>query len=143
MPIPQEIFVPVNRSKSRRYHSNGMSGSPLNCRATPLTFNCTIRFSPELTNFQEHPHTLELRPPCFEDVLEFRDGGHPTGEHDLAVDHHGRRSHDAEIQNVCDVRHVRDVGCEIEFSAGVDDIPFRILAIGATWPRDLNLHSCT
>ena len=73
--------------------------------------------------------------PCFKHLLEFRDGGHPPRNHDLAVDHHGRCSQDAEIQNVGNARYVPDVGCEIEFSAGVDGIPFRILAIGASARR--------
>ena len=72
-------------------------------------------------------------PPCFEDVPEFRNCRHTPGDHDLAVDHHGRRSHDAEIQDVGNIRYVRDVRCEIEFGAGVDDIPFRGLAVGAAW----------
>ena len=40
--MPHPYFVPVSSSRSRTYHRSGISGSPLNSRATPLTFNLII-----------------------------------------------------------------------------------------------------
>src|SRR5262250_1141380 len=44
--MPQPNFVPVRFNSSRRYHSNGISGSPLNERSTPLTLSWIIFSSP-------------------------------------------------------------------------------------------------
>src|SRR4029077_20200798 len=40
--IPQPNLVAVRLSSSRRYHNNGISGSPSNERSTPLTLNWII-----------------------------------------------------------------------------------------------------
>ena len=36
-PIPQPNFAPVSSSRSRRYHSTGIAGSPSYCLTDPLT----------------------------------------------------------------------------------------------------------
>ena len=45
-PAPQPNRVPVSRSSSRRYQSNGMSSSPSKERAVPFTFKLTIDACP-------------------------------------------------------------------------------------------------
>src|SRR5579864_3687377 len=51
-PMPHPNLVPVSSTKSRRYHSRGISASPSNCRALPFTFSWIIAT----------PHTKVSRP---------------------------------------------------------------------------------
>src|SRR5882757_6332349 len=44
-PMPQPNFVPVREASSRRYQSRGISGSPSNWRAAPLTFRRIMRLT--------------------------------------------------------------------------------------------------
>src|SRR5262245_20972507 len=44
--MPQPNFAPVSFNSSRRYQSNGISGSPSNERSIPLTLSRTIFSSP-------------------------------------------------------------------------------------------------
>src|ERR1700682_6349102 len=41
-PIPQPNFAPVSSSRSRRYHSTGIAGSPSYCLADTLTESCIM-----------------------------------------------------------------------------------------------------
>jgi len=85
----------------------------------------------------------ESKPPCFQDALQFRDARDPPGDHNFAIQHYRWSAHDAEFQNLGNVRDMGNVGREIEFRTSVDDVSFGRLAAGATWPRDLDLQSCT
>src|SRR6185437_16445918 len=40
--MPQPYFVPVSPRMSRRYHSNGICGSPPNVRSIPLTLSLSM-----------------------------------------------------------------------------------------------------
>ena len=64
-----------------------------------------------------------LKPPDFfsavSSLFQLWDGGHPPRDHDLAIDHNGWRPHDAEIQDLGNIRHVGNVRRKIEFRAGV------------------------
>jgi hypothetical protein len=70
----------------------------------------------------------------FQDALQLRDAGHPPGDHNLAVQHHGWSAHDAKFENLGNVRDMGNVGREIEFGTGVDDISLGRLAVGEPGP---------
>src|SRR5262249_28266493 len=54
-PSPQPYLVPVNSISSRRYHNNGISGSPSKSRLTLFTFSLIISVLPKLLRSRGHP----------------------------------------------------------------------------------------
>ena len=58
---PHPNLVPVSPSSSRKYHNNGIDGSPSNFCAWPLTFRVNILHLPERTGWFAAVGNLRLR----------------------------------------------------------------------------------